>query len=330
MEEDVSDREASVEAEQFVLDGFAGISKGRKIRLSVKAWNQFAVEGVWLRANLHCHVIAAGEPGMVRDWYRRQGFDVLAATDHDEVTAFPPEQDGLVTLPGVEISRMHMVGLGLPEAPPQGDRSAAGIAEAAKAVHDRGGLAVLAHPFWTGWGWEELKAAAEAGIEGFEVVNAICYRINGKSRADQLWGMLLDRGYRPAAIGSDDAHSVEDPFAGKGWTGVLAADRSPEAVLEAIRAGRTYASEGPELRAVRWEKTGKVVVECSPCVACHFTSRAGGLRSRIADGLSERFELDLAVEGYRLGSYLYVVAEDEHGRRAWSSAMEVEKSETDR
>lgn len=316
--------------ERFVVEGTA---KRRDATLTVTARNQFDFEGVWLRGNFHCHVGGPEHAGAVRDWYRDRGFDFLAATDHDAVTAFPPEQDGFITLPGSEISHAHVVGLGLRDAPAAQPRTVEGIADIVEAVRAQGGAAILAHPHWSGWRWEELRAAAEAGIEGFEVVNAICYGINGKGRSDQLWTLLLDRGYRPSAIGSDDAHSTEDRFAGKGWTGVLAAQRTPEAVLDAVREGRTYASEGPQLRAIRWQAPGTVVVECSPCAACHFMSNSGGARTRLASepsGQSDHFELDLATEGYRIGAYLSVVIEDDRGRRAWSSAMDVETSMVDR
>ena len=62
-------------------------------------------------------------------------------------------------------------------------------------------------------------------------------------------------------------------------------------------------------------------------------SSNGGARTRLASEPSDRsehFELDLATEGYRIGAYLSVVIEDDRGRRAWSSAMDVATSMVDR
>ena len=291
------------------------------------------LDGVWLRGNLHCHGGGPEKSESVRDWYRARGYDFLACTDHNVITPFQSDEgDGLVCIEGAELSDCHVVALGISEVPPREPASGEGIANLVKAVNDQGGLAVLAHPHWMGWPWEDLQAAAEAGIAGFEVSNALCYRSNGKGRADQLWELLLGAGYRPAAIGDDDAHSVESSNAGTVWTGVLAAERSAEAVLDAIRARRTYASEGPEIRSIRWEEPGVVVVECSPCVVCHFASERSGARSISAEtpsGLSERFELDLATYGRRIRNRLRIDLEDDQGHHAWSSAMDVEVSVED-
>ncbi len=309
----------------FKLEGEA---KRKSVLLKVTADNQFDLEGVWLRGNLHCHVGGRDRIAETRDWYRDHGFDFLAATDHNVVTPFPPDGDNeFVSITGSELSDAHLVGIGIEHAPPKEPPSGEGIARLVKEVGSQGGIAILAHPHWMGWRWDDLRMAGESGIAGFEVSNALCHYINGKGRSDQLWEMLLKEGFRPAAIGSDDSHNRDHPGTGKVWTGVLAADRSPESVLEAIQAGRTYASEGPEIKSIKWEDPGVVVVECSPCVACHFCSEGGGARSMFSEfEPSEHFELDLATQGYRIRNRLRIDLADGRGRHAWSSAMDVSVS----
>lgn len=314
----------------FAIEGMA---KRRSVLLNVTVHNQFNFDGVWLRGNLHCHVGGAERVASALDWYRSHGFDFLAATDHDAVTPIPYHgNDEFISIPGAELSSAHVVGIGIAEVPPREPASGEGIARLVEAVEIQGGLAILAHPHWSGWRWDDLRMAAEAGIAGFEVSNALCRRINGKGRAEQLWEMLLKDGFVISAIGSDDAHSLTQQGIGEAWTGVLASERSADAVLKAIRAGRTYASEGPQIKSITWEQPGAVVVECSPSVVCHFCSEGGGARSVFANnscGLAKRFELNLSTEGYRIRNRLRIVLEDERGRYAWSSPMTVNVSMKD-
>ena len=106
-------------------------------------------------------------------------------------------------------------------------------------------------------------------------------------------------------------------------------ERTPEGVLEAIRAHRTYASEGPEVRSIRFEESGAIIVKCSECVACHFMSRGMGVRSVVAEQGAEGFKLDLTREGYRLSDWFMVCLEDRNGRRVWSSTIPVRKERKD-
>ncbi len=158
---------------------------------------------------------------------------------------------------------------------------------------------------------------------GFEVCNRLAWRINGKNRAEALYDMLLDDGVFLAAVGVDDSHSFEERVTGLNWTGVLVSEPTPSAVLEAVRAHRTYASEGPELKSICLHENGHIVVECSPCVSCHYKSHGFGARSIHVNQPTELFELDLHTNGYRLHKWLYICLEDDRGRRAWSSAIRI-------
>lgn len=305
-----------------------GRDKEGPIRLQIRVENQFAAEGVWLRGNLHFHAGQAVAPSAACEHYRNLGFDFLAFTDYAEVTPIPQPTLEFVTLGGAEMSGAlgaHIVCVGLRESlrPPTG--TAEDIARMVRDAEAQGGLAILAHPYWSSFSWERLLAVAQTGIVGLEVSNRVCWKINGKERSEAMWQMLLDAGIQLAAIGSDDSHGAFNPVVtGRTWTGLLAHERTPPGVLEAIRARRTYASESPILRSVTIEPRGVVLVECSECTACHFMSRGSGVRSICPERPSERFELALAVEGYRMRDWLSVCLEDAAGRRAWSSAIPVE------
>ena len=52
--------------------------------------NPFTTPGVWLKGNLHTHATqsdGALSPGETIRWHERFGYDFVAITDHDRVTA---------------------------------------------------------------------------------------------------------------------------------------------------------------------------------------------------------------------------------------------------
>jgi len=306
---------------QFEINGH---DKKGPIKLRFEVKNQFdIINGVWLKGNLHCHVNAMGNAQEVCKHYRGLGFDFLASTDYETVTALPKSTEEFITLPGAEKrSLAHITFIGI-----QDDICSLKVdtlellTAAIKEAESRGGLAILAHPYWSGFDWNRLCEIARTGVTGFEISNRICWRINGKERSEVLWHMLIDAGITLAPIGVDDSHGFNKQITGRTWTGVIANERTRAGVLEAIRAHRTYASEGPILKSIRVRDDGMLAVESSPCLACHFMSRAGGASSVVDDVESERFELDLAKYGYRIHDWISVCLEDKCGRRAWSAAI---------
>ncbi len=307
-----------------------GRDKQGPIRLRIEADNPFAGGGRWVRGGLHTHVAQMGDPEAVCAHYRDLGFDFLAATDYLSITPLPGATEAFVTLPGAEIfcpaqdDLTHVICLGLKALPRPLDNTLEDVPRLVRETEAQGGVAVLAHPAWSDYTWEKAYALARSGVVGFEVSNRLTWQINGKERSEELWQMLLNAEVRLAAIGVDDAIALDDgAVTGRTWTGVLVRHPGVEGILEGIRAHRTYASEGPEIRDIRIEARGAVVVECSPCVACHVRSRGFGVRSVQAELPSQQFEVDLAVDGYRMRDWIFVCVEDGNGRRAWSSSIPV-------
>ncbi len=327
--------------ESVVEFNINGMKKQQPIRIRGSVFNQFAVEGTWLRANFHCHLARVKEdpqwPVTALEHYKALGYDVVGGMCHDRIIV-PDPVDGIIVMPGAEVScGGHLLGIGIesiPEGKKEGERIET-ISEMVRAISDCGGISVLAHPFKSAYTWNELGAFCDAGLDGIEVVNS---NVRGKGadsgRADQLWHNLLREGRLLIAIGNDDAHGPHEDIGPSGWggiphigfTGILVKDRSREGVVDALRAGRTYASEGPEIRSVSIDGEGLMTVRCSPCVACHFRSVGGswgGASSFPEDGSPDagEFTFDFAQQGYRVSDYMTVVLQDVHGRRAWSSPV---------
>lgn len=307
-----------------------GRDKRRPIRLRIEVDNQFEGGGRWLRGGLHSHVAQMGESREVCEHYMNLGFDFLATTDYLSITPMPEATEAFVTVPGAEMfcpggdDLTHIICLGMRHLPQALDGTVEDVSRLVRDTEAQGGLAVLAHPAWSDYSWKKAYAMAKSGLVGLEVSNRLTWQINGKERSEELWQMLFNAGVRLAAIGVDDAIVLDDEdVTGRTWTGVLVRRPGVEGILEGIRAQRTYASEGPEIRDFRIEARGVVVVECSPCTACHIRSKGFGVRSLQSASPSNQFEVDLTVEGYRMRDWVFACVEDEFGRRAWTSAIPV-------
>ena len=316
----------------FEIDGR---DKRGPIRLRITVDNQFEGGGRWLRGGLHSHVAQMGESREVCEHYRNLGFDFLATTDYLSITPMPESSPAFTPVPGAEMfcpegdDLTHIICLGLRHLPRPLDGTMEDVSRLVRDTEAQGGLAVIAHPAWSDYSWEKAYALARSGVVGLEVSNRLTWQINGKERSEELWQMLFNAGVRLAAIGVDDAIVLEDAdVTGQTWTGVLVRRPGVEGILEGIRAQRTYASEGPEFRDFRIETGGTVVVECSPCTACHLRSKGFGVRSIQSTTPSTRFEVDLTVEGYRMRDWVFACLEDETGRRAWTSAIPVRVEKT--
>ncbi len=310
-----------------------GRDKKGPVGLEFDVNNQFNKKGSWITGTLHCHVNQMGDPQEVCSLYKNKGFSVQVSSDYRKITKLPASEPEFITINGAEVTTSkvinfshihHIICLGLSKMVPLLNGSIDDVSRLVNDVEKQGGITIMAHPSSSNMRWSDLYKIAASGITGFEISNRLSWKINGKSRSDQLWYMLLNEGIYLAAIGSDDAHSMEEEFVvGKTWTGILAEESTPEGVLDAIRCRRTYASEGPVIKSIVFNKKGTIDVECSKCIACHFISREFGARTVHADGFSEYFSLDLSVYGYRIQDWISVSPEDEYGRRAWSSAIPV-------
>lgn len=163
------------------------------------------------------------------------GLDGVVVTDHDEVSNSRRAADlapeyGLLGIPGIELSTAdgHLLGIGTEERPPV----ARSFERSVAAIRDAGGLAVVPHPFQrTRHG---VSRGAIADCDGVEVFNAHALFGLRNRQADRF---AARQGY-PRFAGSD-AHRAES--VGRAYTEVHVGSANPsrEAVLEAMRAGRT-------------------------------------------------------------------------------------------
>ena len=306
------------------------------------SWQPWSSAGEWLRCALHAHTTESdGElpPDFLACHYERAGYDVLAITDHWKRTDARAEH--ILVVPSVELNCTlpgardgHVLGFGLSCEPDELKALAeeyGDLARTADWIEQHGGVAFLAHPYWT-WvtpGTLELPA----NVMGIEVYNAGCELEIGRGLSAVHWDELAEAGRLCPAIASDDSHhpGFDSDLA---WTWIRAEERTAEAVLAALAAGTFYSSTGPLLQDVT--RDGDVVeVRCSPCRSVTLVSgksigsavNAGRLgyayagRVLAADyaGLVVHARLEIPAAA----KHVRVEVTDAVGRKAWANPLTV-------
>jgi hypothetical protein len=246
----------------------------------------FNHDGAWFRCQLHAHTHHSdGEPttpGLV-EHYARAGYDALAITDHWLITLPEPGAEGatdILLIPSSELSARTEGGLeadvlayGIDELPEPREEFAS-IAEAARWIVAAGGVAYLAHPYWSGLSADHYLGAPD--LSGIEVFNGGSELLQGNGLSAVHWDDILQLGGPCLGIATDDSH-----YAGQdsrlGWTIVRAPERSRSAILDALRRGSFYSSTGAEIHGIDVHDDGHVDVRTSP-------ARSVSLRSGRWDG----------------------------------------------
>jgi hypothetical protein len=293
--------------------------------------------GDWLRAALHTHTSNSdGEltPRALARHYGRAGYDVVALTDHWHRSEAPSSSD-VIVLPGVELNCLlsgerdgHVLGIGIERDPTELEGERRDLAATADWIVGAGGVAYLAHPYWTGAipGVLELPPS----VTGIEVFNAGCELEVGRGLSSVHWDELLGEGRICPALVADDSHhpGFDSDHA---WTWVRA-ERDAGSILDALRAGRFYGSTGPVIHRVELGE-GCVVVRCSPARSITLLMGRTSGTAVNAGRLGYRYGADVLeltpddwIVGARLdlpttAPYARLEVVDPFGRRAWTNPV---------
>lgn len=231
----------------------------------------------WYRGDLHCHTPessdawATGSALTPAEWAaacRRIGLDFVALTDHNVVSQnlhlARDAEPGVLFLAGEEMTNWfhgHATVSGLldptgwldwrqrPLGVPIRDNEGR-IADFLRRAHELGAYVSAAHPMLAHVAWQFFADAAadrDSRTDGIEVWS-------GQFRPDseatlKLWDGLLTDGWRIPANGGSDLHGTDNPFglvAGTPTTIVYAERLERGALIEALRAGRSYITRVPD------------------------------------------------------------------------------------
>lgn len=181
-----------------------------------------------------------------------------------------------------------------------------------------GGIAQVNHPQWY-WGMtgDLLAELGRRGMRLVEISNVQFEKWNhgdkDHSSIEALWDAALGAGITLWGVASDDAHHYDGHGkwpAGGGWV-VVKARRDPQAIVEALAAGRFYASTGVALERAD-VVGGELVVELAaaepqPCTIAFVENGVvvASLRDRVAHRAVPRT------------GYVRAVVTRDDGKQAW-------------
>ena len=287
--------------------------------------------GRFFRGNLHTHSTlsdAIRSPEDVCALYRDGGYDFISLTDHFlpkygfpiadtrdfRTNRFTTILGAEVHAPSTELGEMwHILSVGLPLDFEPTTAAETGPELAARCVA-AGAFVALPHPAWNGMTVGDADAIPCA--HAVELYNHTSHVEEDRGDGTVMLDALLSKGRRIWGCATDDAHFKRNDWFG-GWVMVKSETLEPEALVEALKAGRFYSSQGPEIHALQVSST-EVIVECSPASSIIALGRgSAGAFSTAPGQRSARLPLDK----FRKGGWLRVVVVDEAGRRAWSNPV---------
>lgn len=301
----------------------------------------FSTPGRFWRGNLHTHSFAsdgAMSPEQVVEAYKRAGYDFLQISDHFiERYQFPMtdtrafRSNNFTTLIGAELHAMgtevgelwHILAAGLPLDFPAPTPTETGPELAARA-RAAGAFVAIAHPAWSQLRIGDGRALQAA--HAVEIYNHGCAVETDRGDGFYLLDELVNEGRRLTAIATDDAHFKHGDYdAFGGFVEVKAESLDPEALLEALKAGQFYASQGPRILDVDVSRD-EVRVDCSPAHSISLLTGTSRALSRIGKNITTAtFEVAnverTAWVNPGATKWFRIVVIDHAGKRAWTNPI---------
>jgi predicted metal-dependent phosphoesterase TrpH len=302
----------------------------------MKSLHPFSEPGRFWRGNIHTHSNQSDgvlPTEAVVQAYKNAGYDFLQLSEHfiehfnwpiNDTRQF--RSNNFTTLIGVELHApetsagelWHIVAAGLPlDFAPCGPNETG--AQLARRAREAGAFIGIAHPAWSQLTLEDGLAIDAA--HAVEIYNHGCAIENDRGDGWYLHDQLMNEGKRLSAYATDDAHfKTPDHFGG--WVNVKAQSLDPDELLNALKAGHYYSSQGPEFYDIKL--SGKEIeIACSPVDT--ITVVCGVSRTCVKTGkaiTSASFNLANLEQGWLLkkpSPWFRVIVIDHAGKRAWSN-----------
>ncbi|MEM9280109.1 MAG: CehA/McbA family metallohydrolase [Pseudomonadota bacterium] len=299
----------------------------------------FAASGDFFRGNLHTHSDKSDgklPPEEVCRRYRDEGYDFIALTDHFvglfeyPITDTVPYRDNrFTTILGAEVHSgamqngelWHLLAVGLPPdftpsnspsfSPVDGQESGAELAQRAR---NAGAFVAIAHPEWSGLTMDDARSIDSA--HAVEIYNHGCDVECDRGRGFHTLDLLLSEGRKLNLCATDDAH-FHGPDHFGGWVMVKAEANDPDMLLEALKSGHFYSSQGPEIHNIHW---GEKEVEVESSAAKYIIVQGHGSASVSVSGESmTRGTVKLAR--LKDSEWMRVTIVDSAGKKAWSNPV---------
>lgn len=298
----------------------------------------FSAPGRFWRGNLHTHSTlsdGALAPEAVVEAYQRAGYDFMMLSDHFiHHYAWPIadtrkyRSNRFTTILGAEVHApatsagelWHIVAAGLPLdfEPAAPDESGPALARRAAAA---GAFVGIAHPAWSQLTIEDGRAIDVA--HAVEIYNHGCAVECDRGDGWYLLDQLLTEGRRLSAFATDDAHFINQDYFG-GWVQVKAESLEPEALLDALKRGAYYSSQGPQIHELSISGT-ELSITCSPVdtivVLCGHSRSVQRVGRAITHASLDLSRLEKGWLLTKPSPWLRVAIIDQAGKRAWTNPI---------
>ncbi len=309
-------------------------------RFPVTEISPFSQPGRFWRGNIHTHSTlsdGALAPDEVVQAYKGAGYDFMMLSEHFVDRFNSPIADTrsmrsnrFTTIIGAELHApntsagepWHIVAAGLPlDFPPcRKDESGPQIARRAA---EAGAFIGIAHPSWSQLTIDDGHSIDVA--HAVEIYNHGCAVETDRGEGWYLLDQMLNDGKKLSAFATDDAHFTHhDKDAFGGWVQVKAESLDPDELLEALKLGHYYSSQGPQIHSISISSK-ELEVSCSPVdtiTVAGGTSRTARYSGRaISSATLDLGDLEKGFVVPTPSPWLRVTIIDAAGNCAWSNPI---------
>ena len=227
----------------------------------------------WFKGNLHTHTNKSdgdSSPETVVDWYSNNKYDFLVLSDHNHLTILDSDQTKLLLIPGEEITlnlpyTIHVNAIGIKKViePTIRPTKVKTLQANIDNIINSGGLAEINHPNFR-WALNEKDLVQIRGAHFIEVFNGNYnthnYGGGGKKSVEEMWDEMLSKKIKIWGVAVDDSHHFKEEFAphrhnpGRGWVEVFAKNLSEKNILDSMRNGNFYFSNGVKFKNIKFNK----------------------------------------------------------------------------
>ena len=227
----------------------------------------------WFKGNLHTHTNKSdgdSSPETVVDWYSNNKYDFLVLSDHNHLTILDSNQTKLLLIPGEEITlnlpyTIHINAIGIKKViePTLRSTKVKTLQANINNIINSGGLAEINHPNFR-WALNEKDLVQVRGAHFIEVFNGNYnthnYGGGGKKSVEEMWDEMLSKKIKIWGVAVDDSHHFKEEFAphrhnpGRGWVEVFAKNLSEKNILDSMRNGNFYFSNGVKFKKINIDK----------------------------------------------------------------------------
>ena len=227
----------------------------------------------WFKGNLHTHTNKSdgdSSPETVVDWYSNNKYDFLVLSDHNHLTILDSNQTKLLLIPGEEITlnlpyTIHINAIGIKKViePTLRSTKVKTLQANIDNIINSGGLAEINHPNFR-WALNEKDLVQVRGAHFIEVFNGNYnthnYGGGGKKSVEEMWDKMLSKKIKIWGVAVDDSHHFKEEFAphrhnpGRGWVEVFAKNLSEKNILDSMRNGNFYFSNGVKFKNIKFNK----------------------------------------------------------------------------